>query len=212
MRKAIWISLTVLVAPAALAQSPSAAPGASGSPAPSGSVSPSLPPMDPAALASLMAVIPPELAAICIPDTYWQIPDLGPDPGEIASVDCDPDGSGGNYVTYSLFDGNASMDAFYDEQHLGMSAMGALAVAGLFSPVRMLPLLVFEIAWMAIWVSTVALPKWLDGSLDDGTLSILFNCAVVLPFIFVVPWTYVARTYLRSAEPVRSTAIAARTR
>jgi hypothetical protein len=93
-----------------------------------------------------------------------------------------------------------------------LSAMGALAVAGLFSPVRMLPLLVFEIAWKAIWVSTVALPKWLGGSLDDGTLSILFNCAVVLPFIFVVPWTYVARTYLRSAEPVRSTAVAARTR
>lgn len=51
-----------------------------------------------------------------------------------------------------------------------LSAMGILAVAGLFSPVRMLPLLVFEIGWKLIWVSAVALPKWLDGSLDEATL------------------------------------------
>lgn len=85
-----------------------------------------------------------------------------------------------------------------------LSAMGLLAIAGVFSPVRMLPLLVFEIAWKAIWVGAVALPKWLDGSLDDGTLSTLFNCAVALPFVFVVPWAHVARTYAGSAEPFRA--------
>jgi len=87
-----------------------------------------------------------------------------------------------------------------------LSAMGVLAIAGLFSPVRMLPLLVFEIGWKLIWTSTVALPKWLDGSLDEGTLSILFNCAVVLPFVFIVPWRYVARTFLGTAEPFRAIA------
>ena len=44
-----------------------------------------------------------------------------------------------------------------------LSAMGLLSIAGLFSPVRMLPLLVFEIAWKSIWVGTVALP--MRGSL-----------------------------------------------
>ena len=72
----------------------------------------------------------------------------------------------------------------------------------------MLPLLVFEIAWKLIWVSVVALPKWLDGSLDEGTLSILFNCAVVLPFVFIVPWRYVAEAYIGRPEPFRATAIA----
>ncbi len=84
-----------------------------------------------------------------------------------------------------------------------LSAVGILSVAGLFSPIRMLPLLVFEISWKLIWVSAVALPKWLDGSLDEGTLSILFNCAVALPFVFVVPWRYVAASSLSKAEPFR---------
>jgi len=85
-----------------------------------------------------------------------------------------------------------------------LSAMGLMAVAGLFSPVRMLPLLVFEIAWKAIWVSTVALPKWIDGSLDDGFLSILFNCSVVLPFVLIVPWSYVVANFLGKIEPLRA--------
>jgi hypothetical protein len=86
-----------------------------------------------------------------------------------------------------------------------LSALGVLSIAGLFSPIRMLPLLVFEIGWKLIWVSTVALPKWLDGSLDEGTLSILFNCAVALPFVFIVPWRYVAAN-MGKAEPLRGSA------
>ncbi|HWA18391.1 MAG TPA: hypothetical protein VG757_05290 [Devosia sp.] len=87
-----------------------------------------------------------------------------------------------------------------------LSAMGLLAIAGLFSPVRMLPLLAFEITWKAIWVTTVALPKWLDGSLDEGYLSVLFNCSVALPFVFIVPWRYVAAHFLGRAEPFRADA------
>lgn len=82
-----------------------------------------------------------------------------------------------------------------------LSAMGLLSVIGLFSPVRMLPLLIFEVAWKLIWVSIVALPKWLDGALDEATLSILFNCAVVLPFVFIVPWRHVGVTFLAAADP-----------
>lgn len=81
-----------------------------------------------------------------------------------------------------------------------LSAMGLLSVVGVFSPVRMLPLLVFEIAWKAIWVGAVALPAVLDGSADDRTMAILFACAWVVPFVFVVPWRHVARTYLGTAE------------
>ena len=39
---------------------------------------------------------------------------------------------------------------------------------------------------------------------DEGTLSILFNCAVVLPFVFIVPWRYVAKTFIGTREPFRA--------
>lgn len=91
-----------------------------------------------------------------------------------------------------------------------LSAMGLLSVIGLFSPIRMLPLLVFEIAWKLIWVCAVALPKWLEGSLDEATLSILFNCAVAVPFVFIVPWRHLAVTFLAATDPTRPDAPAHR--
>ena len=103
-----------------------------------------------------------------------------------------------------FFDGLPSLPRMDGVVVALLSAMGILAVVGIFSPIRMLPLLVFEIAWKLIWVSAVAVPKWLDGSLEEGTLSILFNCAVVLPFVFVVPWRYVAGTFLGTREPFRA--------
>ena len=36
----------------------------------------------------------------------------------------------------------------------------------------------------------------------------LFNCAVALPFVFVVPWGYVASTFLGNREPFRAATIA----
>jgi hypothetical protein len=83
-----------------------------------------------------------------------------------------------------------------------LSALGLLSIIGLFSPLRMLPLLLFEIAWKAIWVLAVALPNWQGGTLDEGITTTLFFCAFVIPFPFIIPWRYVARTYLASAEPV----------
>ncbi len=95
------------------------------SPTPSGPAA-SLAPMDAEAYASLLASIPEGVRSFCEPDGYWQVIDLGPEPGEIAQADCDPDGFGGSYVSYSLFDSQASMDAFYDQQLLGMRNLGAL--------------------------------------------------------------------------------------
>lgn len=103
---------------------PPASPPASATP--SDGPAASLPPMDADALAALMQTIPADLRTSCVPDGYWQIPELGPEPGEIASVDCDPDGDGGDFASYSLFATAESMNAFYDQQLLGMRNLGAL--------------------------------------------------------------------------------------
>jgi hypothetical protein len=95
-------------------------------PAPSGGPEASLAPMDPAALGVLMAAIPLELQSSCTPDSYWQVSGLGPDPGEIAAVECNPDGSGGIFATFSLFADQADRDAAYDLQLEGQRAMGSV--------------------------------------------------------------------------------------
>jgi len=82
-----------------------------------------------------------------------------------------------------------------------LSALGLVSIAGLFLPLRMLPLLVFEISWKSIWVLAVALPNWRSGTLDDGLSATLFNCAWALPIVVFMPWRYVLTNFLRSSTP-----------
>jgi hypothetical protein len=83
-----------------------------------------------------------------------------------------------------------------------LSALGLLSIIGLVSPLRMLPLLLFEIGWKLLWTGFVAMPRWRAGTIDEGTLETLFAVAWVLPFLFIVPWHYALRTYFRP-EPWR---------
>jgi hypothetical protein len=83
-----------------------------------------------------------------------------------------------------------------------LSALGLLSIIGLVTPLRMLPLLLFEIGWKLLWTGFVALPRWQTGMIDDDTVATLFAVIWVLPFLFIVPWSYVFRTYCRP-EPWR---------
>ena len=81
-----------------------------------------------------------------------------------------------------------------------LSAIALLALPGFFSPVRMLPLLLFEIAWKVIWAVTVALPRWQAGQVDEALGGVIFAVAFVIPYILVMPWGYVFRTYFSHME------------
>jgi hypothetical protein len=85
------------------------------------------------------------------------------------------------------------------------SVLGALAVVallGLLHPLRMLPLLFFELGWKTIWLLRVALPEWLKGPLDPATLHTFYQCVGVVVLLFVIPWGHVWQTYVAGrSEP-----------
>ncbi len=66
--------------------------------------------------------------------------------------------------------------------------MSLLAFHGLRYPAKLLPLLLFESAWKLLWLGLVALPKAIDGNLDQATSDIAFNCSFVVLILAVIPW------------------------
>ncbi len=76
-------------------------------------------------------------------------------------------------------------------------ALSTLSILGVRYPVRMLPLLLFEITWKAAWLLTVALPHWRRGQWNQELASTTFAVALVVILIPLVPWTYVFENYVR---------------
>jgi hypothetical protein len=72
-----------------------------------------------------------------------------------------------------------------------------LSVLGIFYPLKMLPLILFEVGYKLIWLAAVAWPLWQAGRLAGSPAEELTYAflAVVIP-IAVVPWGYVIRVYI----------------
>lgn len=77
-----------------------------------------------------------------------------------------------------------------------LGALSLLALVGLRYPLRMLPLLFWEIAWKALWLLRVALPLWAGERLDAAAAETAMECLVAVLIVLVIPWDYVMRTYV----------------
>ena len=76
-----------------------------------------------------------------------------------------------------------------------MTAVSMLALFGLRYPLQMLPVLLFELIWKAVWLTAVALPLWTSGQMDPRTMRTVIECALVVILIPLIPWGYVFRNY-----------------
>ncbi len=78
-----------------------------------------------------------------------------------------------------------------------LAALPVVALLGLRYPLKMLPLLFFEMTWKAIWLLFVALPLWTSHAhVDDQTAATIQACLMAVIFPFLIPWRYVISTYL----------------
>jgi len=75
-------------------------------------------------------------------------------------------------------------------------AMSLLALLGLRYPVRMLPILLFEVTWKLLWLAVVALPAGLDHQMDAATRDLTDEVLWVVVILAVIPYRYVYSHYL----------------
>lgn len=84
-----------------------------------------------------------------------------------------------------------------------LAALTLLSILGIRYPLKMLPILFFEVLWKAFWLLGFALPMHLSAGLDEYAQGIAFACAMgVVLTPLVIPWGYVFDNYLRAKGSV----------
>ena len=86
-----------------------------------------------------------------------------------------------------------------------LAALSLLAALGVRYPLKMLPLLLFELTWKLIWLARVALPLWRAGRVDEALASNTVAAGAAVLVLTVIPWRYVGAQYLRApGDPWRT--------
>jgi hypothetical protein len=79
-----------------------------------------------------------------------------------------------------------------------LSTVALLALLGLRYPLKMLPLLFFELVWKITWLVTIGLPLRgsgpLEGAFRETWVANVFGLVI---FALAIPWGYVIRRYIR---------------
>lgn len=78
-----------------------------------------------------------------------------------------------------------------------LAAVSLLAVLGIRYPLKMLPLLLFELIWKSIWLFAFAWPLWSAHQIDAATAQSIKACLMGIIFPIVIPWPYVLENYVK---------------
>lgn len=88
-----------------------------------------------------------------------------------------------------------------------IAAFSILCALGIRYPLRMLPVLLWELLWKTMWLLLIALPRWMDGSIDEATAQTVIDCLIgVILVPLAVPWGYVVANYLKAPSEAAATA------
>ncbi len=93
---------------------------------------------------------------------------------------------------------NADLDLKSSVIRSFLGAISLLSLLGIRYPLKMLPLLLFEFAWKAIWVFAFWLRLWYGHETTPNIDETFFEIALGVVLVpLVVPWGYVYRHYLK---------------
>ena len=77
-----------------------------------------------------------------------------------------------------------------------LAGLGLTAALGLRYPLKMLPILLFELTWKAIYLIAFALPLWSAHQINDATAEDIKAVLMVVILIPLIPWPYVFAHYV----------------
>ena len=77
-----------------------------------------------------------------------------------------------------------------------LAGLGATAALGLRYPLQMLPILLFELTWKAIYLIAFALPLWSTHQITAGMAEDIKAVLIAVIFIPLIPWRYVFAQYV----------------
>ena len=77
-----------------------------------------------------------------------------------------------------------------------LAGLGASAALGLRYPVQMLPILLFEFTWKAIYLIAFALPLWSAHQVNGATAEDIKSVLMVVILVPLIPWRYVFLHYV----------------
>lgn len=98
-----------------------------------------------------------------------------------------------------LLDAPESVEHFRGVTWSLLGTVALLALVGLRYPLKMLPLLFFELVWKTIWIVTIGLPLRSAGALEGAFAETWFaNVMGLVIFSLAIPWGYVIRHYVRA--------------
>ena len=73
-----------------------------------------------------------------------------------------------------------------------LGTVAVLSALGIRYPLKMIPVLFFELIWKSIWLLAFALPLWRSGQMNADTMESVKECLPgVVITILVLPWKYV---------------------
>lgn len=91
-----------------------------------------------------------------------------------------------------LLDAPESVEHFRGVTWSLLGTVALLAVVGLRYPLKMLPLLFFELVWKTIWIVTIGLPLRSASALEGAFAETWFaNVMGLVIFSLAIPWGYV---------------------
>ncbi len=80
-----------------------------------------------------------------------------------------------------------------------LGALSLLALLGIRYPLKMLPLLFFELLWKVLWVLMWGLPLWSTQQLAPDSQETLISTLVGVVLVpLVMPWGYVFNQYVKA--------------